>query len=282
MAGKRNKLGVVGHPIGHSMSPLMHNVAFEELGLDYQYCPYDVGKEGLAEFINECRKDFLGLNVTIPHKIGVIPLLDEISREAELIGAVNTIKFSDEKAAGYNTDGLGCIAALREAGVPVKNRRVLVLGAGGAARAIIFQLLLEGADVSVANRTGRSADNLRKDARERLGKGLHVVEFSNSEVAKALANSDVLINATSAGMSPGVDETIIPAAIIPRSVAVMDIVYNPVQTRLLREAWVKGCRTVNGVGMLVHQGAESLRIWLGVQAPVDVMEEAVLDRLKRI
>jgi len=281
MAGKRKKLGVVGHPIEHSLSPVMHKAALQELGLDYEYGSYDMGKEALRDFIQGCRKDFLGLNVTIPHKVAVIDFLDDLSREAGLIGAVNTIKFSDGKAVGYNTDGIGCVKALKEAGISVKGRQFLVLGAGGAARAVVFQLLLEGAGVSVANRTRKSAVDLKKDVGERLGKDLHVIDFLVKEIGNELEKADVLINTTSAGMFPKVDEIIIHSDIIPRNVAVMDIVYNPIQTRLLREAWVKGCKTVNGVGMLVHQGAESLRIWLDIAAPVDVMEEAVLERLKK-
>jgi len=281
MVEKREKLGVVGHPIKHSLSAVMHNAAFRELGLDYEYESFDVDKAALRGFIENCRKDFLGLNVTIPHKVDAIAFLDELSHEAELIGSVNTIKFEPGKAVGYNTDGIGCVRSLAEAKETVKGKQVLVIGAGGAARAVAFQCVIEGARVAVTNRTAKRAEDLVRAVREKLGQEATVIDFTRKDIADMLKETNVLINTTSVGMFPHVDESPIPVDIIPNSVVVLDIVYNPVETRLLREAKARGCRVVNGAGMLVFQGAESLKIWLGVEAPTEAMKEAVLEELKK-
>lgn len=276
------KFGLIGHPVGHSLSPALHNVSFKHLGLDYEYVLFDVEKEKLGVFFDNAKKrGMLGVNVTIPNKVEVIKYLDDLSREAELIGAVNTIKFGD-KLTGYNTDGIGCAQALAEAGVDIKGKRILILGAGGAARSIIFQCALDGAQISISNRKAekKMAIDLSKDVTKKLKVECPVVDLNNKSVAKALEGSDVLIHATPVGMHPDTDASIIPADIIPENVAVMDIVYNPIETKLLAEAKKNGCTTINGVGMLVHQGAQSERIWLGVEPPVDKMRAAVENTLK--
>lgn len=281
MNSVRNKLGVIGHPIKHSLSAVMHNAVFRELGLDYSYKAFDVEKKDLRDFIDDCRERFLGLNVTIPHKVGVMGFLDEVDEGAQLIGAVNTVKFSDEGAKGFNTDGVGCVRALQEAGVSVRGKKILVLGAGGASRAISFQLVSGGASISISNREQERymAEELCRDIKEKLDVDAGVIDFSIEEIKNRLRQTDILINTTPVGMHPKTGESVIPAEIIPPDVAVMDIVYNPVETKLLREAKENGCRTVNGVGMLIHQGAESLKIWMGIDAPIKVMEKAVLDEL---
>jgi len=271
--------GVVGHPVGHSMSPAMHNAAFKVLGLDADYVAFDVASEKLGDFIEQAPgKGVLGLNVTVPHKVAVMEYVDELSREAELVGAVNTLKFG-KKVRGYNTDGVGFIRALADAKVCVKDKKVLLLGAGGAAKSIAFSCALEGAGLVLSNRTGERAEALASEVGEKLGVDVGVAEFDAGELRKTLTGVDVLVNATSVGMHPGVTEAPVPGEIIPKDVVVADIVYNPIRTRLLEDAQKGGCETIGGVGMLVQQGAESLRIWLGVEPPVDVMREAVVSRL---
>lgn len=277
----RNKFGVVGHPIKHSLSAVMHNAAFRELGLAYTYAPYDVEENILGEFISSCREDFIGLNVTIPHKLAVIPFLDDLSKEARLIGAVNTIKFENGKATGYNTDGVGFVRSLQEASVPVAGKRFLILGAGGASRAIIFQLVADGAKVSVANRDRSKAEDLASDVEGKTGRPINVVSYDTKDLEVHLKDVDVLVNTTPVGMHPATGETVIPSAIIPEGIVVVDIVYNPPETMLLREARMRGCRTVGGLGMLVHQGAEALRIWLGVDPPIEVMRGVLLAEFRR-
>lgn len=275
-------LGLVGHPIEHSLSPAMHNAVFRGLGLDCRYVVFDVRRGELERFIKSSKeKDIIGLNVTIPHKVEVIGYVDKLSREAELIGAINTMKFN-KKVVGYNTDGIGCVRALNEAGVSLKDKKVLILGAGGAARAIGFQCVLEGATVSISNREVERdmAVSLAADIEKKLNKKCDVVDFNVEKIKESLKKTDILINATPVGMYPKTDESVVPAEIIPKTVRVMDIVYNPMETKLLREAKKRGCKTIDGVGMLVHQGAESLKIWLGIDAPIETMRDAVTERLK--
>ncbi len=275
------KFGVIGFPIKHSLSPAMHNAAYKSLGMDYQYRAYEVKPEELGDFISSAKAGgFAGLNVTIPHKVSAVVHMDELSSEAHLIGAVNTIKFG-KKTTGYNTDGIGCIRAIRQAGHEVKGKRVFIVGAGGAARAIAFQLALEGANVSITNRQEEiaMAEKLANEINEKLGGGVSVIEFSGTLLQKELKKCDIMIHATPVGMHPHVDASMIPVELIPKNVVVMDIVYNPFETKLLRDAKANGCKTISGDGMLVNQGAESFKIWLGVEPPVDVMRKALLKRL---
>ncbi len=271
--------GLVGHPVGHSMSPVMHNASFKHLGLPYRFSLFDVGEDELSAFISAARTEMQGLNVTIPHKVSVMACLDSVSREAELIGAVNTIQFKDGKALGFNTDGVGCVRSLRERGVEVSGSSVLVLGAGGAARAIGFQMALEGADVRIANRSRDKAEKLAEEIASKTKRGCRALTIEEKTLARELAGIDVVVQATSVGMHPNTEDVLIPPRILRRGLVVMDIVYNPVKTRLLREAEKAGCKTIDGVGMLVHQGAASERIWLGVEAPVEVMRKAVYEKL---
>ncbi|MDD5112322.1 MAG: shikimate dehydrogenase [Candidatus Altiarchaeota archaeon] len=272
--------GVIGHPIRHSLSPLMHTAAFKKLGLDCEYAAFDVTEDDLKGELENFRKDFTGLNVTIPHKVSVIKYLDGLSEEASLIGAVNTVKFG-EQALGYNTDGLGCLRSLAEAGVALKGKRVLILGAGGAARAIAFQLVKEKVAVTLTDKEMEKADNLAGDIRKKTRRKVKTTELDEESLRTAIDDADVLINATPAGMWPKVDETPINPKLLRDNIAVMDIVYNPVETKFIRLAKKQGCKTIDGVGMFVQQGAESLRIWLNVKPPVDVMRKAVVKELKK-
>jgi len=257
----------------------MHNAAFKHLNLNFRYETVDVLPETLREFMTTVRYTYAGLNVTIPHKVSVIDHLDELSKEAELIGAVNTVKCG-EKLVGYNTDGVGCVRALAEAGVNVKDKNILIIGTGGAGRAIAFQLSLEGANLSLSDLRKESAEHLSKDIRSKVGCDVDVVESNANKLAEALKEADVFINSTPVGMSPNVSESIIEAALLPNDIAVMDLVYNPLETKLLRLASERGCKTIGGLGMLVHQGAESLRIWLDIEPPVDIMRKAALEKLR--
>jgi shikimate dehydrogenase len=279
---KTKLLGVIGHPIGHSLSPLMHNAVFGELNLNSVYLAFDIKPDDLGRFVEGAKAmGFFGMNVTIPHKVEIIKHISEVSKEAGLIGAVNTVKFNHEtgKTKGYNTDGLGCVRALEEAGEKISGKNVFILGAGGAARAIVFQCVLEGANVSITNRTEEffMAVNLKSEIKEKLSKDIKVVDFSNDAIGEALNNSNILIHTTPVGMFPNVDGSIIPGDIIPSHLTVMDIVYNPVETKLLKLAGAKGCKTVPGVGMFVHQGAEAEKIWFGeINPPVDLMKKVVM------
>jgi len=259
------------------MSKFMHEAAFAELGLDYTYGLFDVTEDELGLFMENAY--FLGLNVTVPLKVAVIQHLSELSRDAQLIGSVNTVKFNRGKV-GYNTDVVGFMQCLREAGVDVLDETFLVLGAGGAGRGIVFKLAMEKARVySFDVDEGKSAA-LADDVLRRVGVKVEPVDLGR--IKEIIRNVDVLVNATPVGMHPNVDRMPVPSGILHRALTVVDIVYNPLETKLLMQAKKKGCKTVNGVGMLVHQGAEALRIWLGVDPPVEVMREAVLDNLGKV
>lgn len=275
------ELGLIGHPLEHSMSPPMHHASFEKLGLPYRYGLFDLVDDELEGFIFKARDEMIGLNVTIPHKVSVIPFLNELSKEAELIGAVNTVKFDKGKAFGFNTDGVGCMMALAAGGVDVAGKNVLILGAGGAARAISFQATLDGAEVFLSNREEEKqmVVDLADEIARKTGNKCTVVDMDAASISAILKDVDVLIHATPVGMHPNEGAVIIPPEIIPANVAVMDIVYNPIETRLLREVKNRGCNTINGVGMLVNQGAAAEKIWLGVDPPVEVMEKIVCEKL---
>jgi len=271
-------LGVIGYPIEHSLSPPMHRAALKELGLDYHYDKFEVKPEELENFVSDARENFLGFNVTVPHKVEIIKFLDNLSKEAELIGAVNTVKFENDSATGFNTDGIGAIRALEEAGQQANGKKVLILGAGGASRAISFQLAMEGAEISICDKAGDKAEELAAEIMKKLNKDVRILDFP---IKEKLDEFDILINATPVGMSPNIDNSPLPREFLNPSLTVMDIVYNPLETKLLKEAREAGCKTVNGTGMLVNQGAESLRIWLGVEAPVETMRNALLNELKK-
>jgi shikimate dehydrogenase len=264
------RYAVIGNPIGHSLSPAMHNAAFKEMGVDAKYEALEV--ERLDRAWGHLKSTYSGINVTIPHKVAIMDYIDEKEMAVDLIGAVNCVGFNSV-VRGYNTDLYGAVEALKTEVPKLKNKRVLVLGAGGAARAIVYGCLLEGMKVSVYNRTVEKADELAAEIKEKLSKDIAVAP------GPYLDKTDVVINATSVGMTPKADTTPLTSP-IPSNVVVMDIVYNPLETRLLKQAKAAGARTVGGVEMFVRQGAESLRIW-GYEPPVDAMREAVLKALKK-
>jgi len=275
--------GIVGHPLTHSLSPAMHNAVFRKLNLNCEYLALDTTKENLENTIKNAKTmGFVGLNITIPYKTDVLKYINNLSKEAELIGAVNTIHYTNKEITGYNTDGTGCLNALKESGEDVKNKRVFIIGAGGAARAIAFQCVLNDATVSLTNRKeGRlRAENLIKDIKIKLNKNVEFIELNDETLKNHLKEVDILVQTTPVGMKPDIDNTIISGELIPKNVTVMDIVYNPPETRLLREAKKKGCKTIDGVGMLVHQGAKSLNIWLGINPPIDIMKKTVISELR--
>jgi shikimate dehydrogenase len=211
-----------------------------------------------------------GLSVTIPHKSAVIPLLDQVDGLAQKIGAVNTIRNEEDRLIGYNTDAMGAFTAL-EAKTEITGKRCLIVGAGGAARAIGFMLNDKGVPLQIANRSRERGAALARDL------GCSFVSLSDVEQT----NADLLINTTSVGMSPHTEESPLPDRILREGTTVMDIVYNPVETRLLRTAKQRGCVTVDGLGMFVHQGAEQFRLWTGLEAPIEAMSQAVRKVLHR-
>ncbi|WP_342304002.1 shikimate dehydrogenase [Methanolobus sp. ZRKC5] len=270
----RTVFGVFGDPIAHSRSPNMHNAAFLELGMECTYHAFRVSPDNLKDALLGAKAmGFGGVNLTVPLKQEALGIVDA-DPLAKSIGAVNTIDFK-HGMKGYNTDGLGAKRTLEEKGVKIDGSNVLIVGAGGAARAIAFQFAKDGASITIANRTEKKAIDLATDV-----SSVGLASGCGLENLKELIHgSDILVNCTTQGMHPNTERTIATSEYMHSELTVFDIVYNPLETRLLKEAKKAGAKAVSGEMMLVHQGAEAFRIWTGVEPPVDVMKRAVLEGL---
>ncbi|MBI2852696.1 MAG: shikimate dehydrogenase [Chloroflexi bacterium] len=276
ISGKTQVCGLIGDPVEHSMSPAMHNAAFRELGLEYVYAAFRVKSQDVGKAIEGMRAlNFRGLNVTIPHKVAVIPLLDELDPLAEKIGAVNTIVNNDGRLRGYNTDASGFLQALLEKGVEPEGKNVVILGAGGASRAISFILADRGAHLTILNRAQELdwAVELARRLEKEFGRKAGALELNDHYLARVLNKADILVNATSVGMSPKDGETPVAADLLRPELIVYDIVYNPIKTRLMREAEAANARTIAGLDMLVWQGALAFELWTGQKPPFKLMKE---------
>lgn len=270
---------LLGNPLGHSVSPAMHNLAFEKLSMDCYYLPVEVTPVDLGTVFKGLTKmNVGGFNVTIPHKIKIIDFLDELDPVAKSIGAVNTIRMEDGKAKGFNTDGLGFIQSLEEElCLSVKDRSFFIVGCGGAARAISMTLAYKGAKkIYLCNRTAEKAESLASEINKNISLCAEVVADKIQEQKAALMHCEVLVNSTSIGMYPDVDMLPVNESLIQKELIVADIVYNPQETKLLQVAKSRGCLTVPGLGMLIYQGAEAFKLWTGVEPPVLEMRERVL------
>lgn len=282
ISGKTKVCGIIGDPIEHTMSPVMHNAAFKNKGLDYVYLPFRVKKEELGKAIEGMRAlNMRGLNITIPHKIAVIQFLDELDYLAEKIGAVNTIVNNDGVLKGYNTDAVGFLQALRERGVEPKGKRVVILGAGGASKAISFILAERGSSLAILNRTWDKAKICADRISETFQSEVIALKLDGENLATALSGADILVNTTSIGMSPDINETPVTSALLKSGLVVFDIVYNPIKTRLQREAEAIGATIISGLDMLVWQGALAFEKWTGQKAPVNLMKEEAIKLLEK-
>lgn len=270
------RAGIIGYPLGHSVSPAFQQAAFDHHGLDVRFEVWETPPDALREVVTGLRApDALGASVTVPHKAAVIPLLDRLSEPARRVGAVNLIVNRDGLLEGHNTDTTGFLRALREDGAfDPAGKRVLLLGSGGAARAVAHILLDQGvATLTIANRTPERARQLATDLGD--GAALSVVSLEPSELAVD-GGWHLIVNCTTLGMrhSDGEKRSPIPSASIPSGALVYDLVYNPQETPLLREAKRAGARTLGGLPMLIYQGAEAFQLWTGKEAPLTVMFQA--------
>ncbi len=273
---------VFGHPVGHSLSPPMQNAALAEMGLDAVYLAFDVPPERLETALRGLAAvGAAGVNLTIPLKEWVVPLLDWVTPEAKRIGAVNTVKITGTRLEGYNTDAPGFLASLRAAGFEPAGERCLVLGAGGSARAVALALAHAGARLTLANRTAARAAELARILRdEGMGSVTLVDQADHAALQRVLAEAALLVNTTPVGMAPHADDPLpVPASALHPQLLVYDLIYNPAETRLLAAARRAGARGANGIGMLAHQGALALEIWTGRPAPVATMERVLRDIL---
>jgi shikimate dehydrogenase len=278
ISGKTKIVGLFGYPVEHTLSPAMHNAAFADLGLDYCYMPFSVHPDRLPEAVTGLKALSLrGVNVTVPHKERVLQFLDEIDKEAAFIGAVNTIRNDEGRLTGFNTDGRGFMKSLSEAVIDVKDKKVLIIGAGGAARAIGYYLCNEAEKVFLYDVDTEKAGFLAQH--------LNTVR-SNAERADAVSMNDksfigsvnIIINATPLGLNPE-DASPMDVSLITRDHAVCDLIYK--DTRILLAAAAAGSRTLNGLGMLLWQGVMAFEIWTGIKPPVGIMQEALLQKMAK-
>ena len=282
ISGKTQVYGVIGDPVEHSLSPSIQNAAFEASKLDCVFLAFNVKPEELGKAVDGMRAlGIQGLNVTMPHKNAVISFLDEVDQNAKLLNAVNTINNHDSKLYGLNTDGVGAMKALRENGVEPKGKKVILLGAGGAARAIAFALAKEVDELSIVNRTLQAAADLASLLHQRFNSKVVAYTLSPLTIKANITEADLLINASSVGMKPNLNQTPVPMRWLRKDLAVMDVVYNPVETELAKNAKGLGAKVISGVEMLIYQGAASFEFWTGCKAPVEVMRKAAISHLRR-
>lgn len=278
--GRTRLVGLIGDPVEHTLSPIMHGAAFDALGLNFCYVPLPV-KAGQTEDAVRglAALGFVGVNVTFPHKQAVMPLLDTLSAEARAIGAVNTLVFREGKKTGYNMDGIGFLAALTARGIEVNGLPALILGAGGAARAVAYTLARSGASVTILNRTREKAEELVRSLHQHLeGAQMDSAPFTPDVIADLAPKVGLIVNATTVGMAPHEDASPWPADLpFPSGCIAYDLIYAPLETKFLAQAKASGAQTLNGLDMLVYQGAQGFKLWTGHEAPIEVMFDALRD-----
>jgi len=270
--------GVIGNPIGHSLSPVMHNDAFEHLNMDAHYHAFLVEEAALGEAVKGLKAlGISGFNVTTPHKVAIMEYLDEVAPLAEQIGAVNTVVHRDGKLIGYNTDGIGFVRALQSISKePLQEKRILLLGAGGASRAIYFSLADVGVKaIDIANRTRDKAENLVAGCLANVNS--HALSLEHA--AKAQGEYDIIIQTTTIGMHPHVEYTPLEIRSLKQGTIVSDIIYNPFETKILGDAKEQGAIIQNGIDMFVYQGALAFEMWTGCVPNIDRMKQLVMRKL---
>lgn len=265
--------GIIGNPVEHSLSPAIHNAAFRRLGLNYVYLAWRV--ESIGDAIRGLRAlgNFRGASVTIPHKVSAVPFLDEIEPTARQIGAINTIVLEQGRLKGFNTDATGALRALREGGATLAGQRIVMMGSGGSARAIAFALAAESkADtLMLLGVDDKERVALARDLRAKTSVTVEEHSLDERALSRIVPDAQVLIHCTPVGMSPRPDATCVPAALLHPGLTVMDVVYNPRETKLLKEAKRSGCKTISGIEMFLNQAVAQFELWTNQSAPVDVM-----------
>ncbi len=281
ITGHTGLTGLLGSPVSHSLSPMMHNTSFQHLGLDYVYLCFDVGEEGLEEAVKGLKRcGIRGFNLTMPDKNKMAELADELSPAASIIGAVNTVVNDNGKLIGHNTDGVGFMQSVRDAGLDAAGKKMTIIGAGGASTAICAQAALDGVkelhifarpSSRFHERTVRLVDSINKNTGCRA-----MLLDQNDETAlkNSVSDSYLLVNATPVGMAPNTDASVLKdPSILHGDLAVGDVIYNPRETLFLKQAKEAGCRTFNGMYMLLYQGAEAFRLWTGQDMPVEIVRD---------
>ncbi len=275
--GHTKTLCLIGHPVSHSMSPTMWNPALQELKLDYVYIAYDVHPDDLEKAINGIRAlGIKGINVTIPHKETVIKYLDEVEEVAMKMGAINTIKNDDGYLRARNTDAAGAKKSLLDAGCEISGKKVLILGSGGVARALCYILADDVEQIIITDIIEEKAINLANDVSKKMD-GNIIGKMSNESIIKeTIKTTDILINATPIGMHPKVDVTPVPKKMLHEDLFVFDVIYNPLNTLLMKEAAEIGCKTLGGLDMLVNQGVLAFKWWTGKDPNANLMKNKII------
>jgi len=280
IGARTNILCVIGHPIEHSMSPVMHNAALNDLSLDYVYLAFDIHPKDLKKAVLGYKKsNVTGINVTIPHKEAIIRYLDELDPLSKQIGAVNTIKNEGGVLLGRNTDALGAKKALLDAGFIIEGKKALILGAGGAARAISFALSEKIDEIFICNRTEERSIKLAKDLQDKTKIKATGKNMSEKTLRTLVDSVDILINTTPIGMYPKIDTSPISKDLLNENLFIFDIIYNPLQTRLLKDARETGSKTLNGLDMFINQGALAFKWWTGKKPDVKLMKKKIIEQL---
>ncbi len=275
------RLGIFGWPVAHSKSPQMHEAAARALGIALRYERFEVAPEGLAKAVRAKHAAVIdGYNVTVPHKVAIMSLIDEVAPAAQSIGAVNTVVRRGGRYLGHNTDALGFVRSLEEAGVQLSGARVVVLGAGGAARAAVVGLADAGAaEIRVLSRRPEQGEALCRSLADAVGCGLEAAPLG--EAGRHFGGASLLVQATSATLESNAEAQAfadsLPIEALPEGAAVVDMVYKPLETTLLARANARGLPTIDGLGMLLHQGAIAFEMWTGFEPPLDVMRSALND-----
>jgi shikimate dehydrogenase len=284
ISAKTRVCAVIGDPVEHSLSPDIQNAAFQQAGLDFTYVAFHVLRGRLLHALNGVRAlGIRGLSVTIPHKVDIIPFLDEVAPEAAHVGSVNTVVNDNGRLIGHSTDGHGAIRAFESQGVQVAGKSVMVLGSGGAARAIAFALAVAKPKptIRILGVIPKELETLAGDLTSRTGTPVSSDLLTAESLADAIPQSEIIVHATPVGMAPKTGECLVPSELLRPDLVVFDAVYTPLKTRLLENAEKAGARIVPGLGMFVHQGAIQFELWTGERAPVEIMEQTVTAALAR-
>ncbi len=285
ITGHTKLTGLLGSPVAHSISPLMHNESFKMLGLDYVYLCFDVPEDNLETVFNGLKKlNIAGFNCTMPDKTRICQLVDELSPAASMIGAVNTVVNDNGKFIGHNTDGIGYMQSVKDAGYDITGSTMTLLGAGGAASSIFVQAALDGVKniniFSIKDRFWEKAERMVEAVNKNTDCTARLMELGDDALlADSIADSQILTNATSVGMAPNVDGCIVSdSSMLPEGLIVSDVIYNPMETKLLKMAKERGCKTFNGMYMLLYQGAEAFKIWTGREMPVEHIKKLYFNK----
>ncbi|MDR0797275.1 MAG: shikimate dehydrogenase [Nitrososphaerota archaeon] len=280
VSGKTCVYAVIGDPIEHSLSPVIQNAVFNALNIDGIYTAFRVKSSDVANALAGMRAlGISGLNVTMPHKEKVIANLDWIDEPAKFLNSVNTIHHKDGKLLGYSTDGIGALKALKANGADPHNKRVLMLGAGRTARAIAYSIIQEAEELVVLNRTVSEAKKLSETLKHKFNKKINFGSLSPEVIREKIRDTDILLNTTPTGMEPNINQSLVASNNLKSNLTVMDIVYSPYETQLIKDAKAAGSKVVSGVEMLIYQGAAAFEIWTDKQAPVQVMRKAISEHL---